>query len=361
MSETKIEWVHPPGFDAGETWNATLGCSKQSPGCKKCYAIRSVRRMSGNPNAKIAAANAGLVVMTGAGLNWTGKINLIEERLHIPLRKRRPTCWFVNSLSDLFHPEVPDDFIDRVFAVMALCPHHRFIILTKQAQRMFDYFAPGTFRDARIATQAKLTSTSVAPFKLPSSEVFDAGRVARGEPWEICKWPLPNIWLGVSAENQKYADERIPLLLKTPATKRIVSYEPALGLIDFDAVPVTAAPGFFGGALRWHHRGRCHEVDNIPYPVIDQVLIGGESGPDSSPFDIGWARSTRDQCKTAGTAFFMKQMGSHPVAGEHDIKQGGVFAGARHVEPKYDLCLNDKKGGRIEEWPSDLQIREYPT
>ncbi|HEU5023130.1 MAG TPA: DUF5131 family protein [Bryobacteraceae bacterium] len=272
MSFTPIEWTHPPGFE-GETWNPTLGCSKRSPGCKHCYAIRSVWRMAHHPNAKIAAANAGLVVLdSGGALNWSGRVNAIEERLEIPLRRHRPTCWFVNSLSDLFHPQVPAEFIFRVFDVMRACPWHRFIILTKHAGRMYEL--------------------------LVDSE------------------PIPGVCLGVSAENQKWWDVRVPFLRATPAWRRVVSCEPLLGHIGISGSDVE--------------------------PKIHQIIWGGESGAGARACELAWIRSGIEQCRRLRIAAFVKQFGSHPTI-------GGT--------PTF---LRSRKGGEPSEWPEDCRVREYP-
>lgn len=321
MSETPIEWAHPPGFK-GETWNPTLGCSKISPGCKKCYAIRSVRRMSGNPNAKIAAANAGLVVLTGAGLNWTGKINLIRERLNLPLKRKAPTCWFVNSLSDLFHEDIPDEFIDEVFAVMALCPQHRFMVLTKRAQRMFLYMTAGMSKmDARRRVQ----------------DVVDGyGHRAIADSL-IDGWPLPNVWLGISCENQNTATDRAEFLRATPAAVRFVSQEPQIEAIDW-------TPEMLAG--------------------IHQVIQGGESGPDSRPFHLQWAIDTKAACYRSGVAWYMKQAGANLIAHQCGVLYDVHFPGRpkmEHLEgDSYMVHLKNKKGGDLAELPPALRVREYP-
>lgn len=313
MSDTKIEWAHPPGYD-GETWNPTLGCSKISPGCKGCYAIRSVRRMSGNPNAKIAAANAGLVVMTGAGLNWTGKVNTLKDRLSIPLKKKRPTAYFVNSLSDLFHEEITDEFIDQVFAMMALCPQHRFLILTKRPARMLTYLSyerrPHVLRDAIYRWHA---SQACSGFRLSNSLKEHPLAVAQELSNRLNSplWPLRNVWLGVSVENQATADERIPLLLQAPAAKKFISYEPALGPIDF-WYPESLYPGGPKTCCDGRECGCMGKPIDPPLIYgIDQIIIGGESGPDARPMHPGWVTSTRDQCLAANVAFFFKQWGAY--------------------------------------------------
>ncbi len=321
MSHTPIEWTRPPGF-RGETWNPTLGCSKVSRGCKRCYAIRSVRRMSGNPNAKIAAANAGLVVLTGSGLNWTGKINLLPDRLTIPIKRKIPTCWFVNSLSDLFHEEIPDEFIDQVFAVMALCQWHQFKVLTKRDERMLDYFMAGmSHNDARRRIQDVLDSMGE---RACADSLID-------------NWPLPNVHLGVSVEDCKTAAERSVVLRKVPATVRFISQEPQVE------------------SIRWK-----------PEMVagIHQIIQGGESGPDSGPFNIQWALDTKSDCEAAGVPWFFKQAGANVVAPQCGLMADVHFPRSPRMErvgdDLYRVYLKDKKGGDLEELPSSLRVRSYP-
>ena len=213
MSVTsKISWCD-------STWSPLVGCSRVSSGCANCYAVKEVRRLSGNPHPKIAADFAGLVERHGNGqLDWTGEVRLLEDRLTLPLRWKKPRRIFVNSMSDLFHESVPNAWIDEIFAVMALCPQHTFQILTKRAERMQSYFA---INHAFLFDRIDEAST-----------VYDACHAnldAAG------RWPLPNVWLGVSVENQATADERIPWLLRTPAAVRFVSYEPALAAVDFSS------------------------------------------------------------------------------------------------------------------------------
>lgn len=321
MPETAIEWTHPPGFK-GETWNPTLGCSKISPGCKKCYAIRSVNRMAGNPNAKIAIANAGLVVMTGAGLNWTGKINLVRERLSIPLKRKAPTCYFVNSLSDLFHEDIPDNFIDEVFAVMALCPQHRFMILTKRAERKCGYFAKGiSHMESRRSVQ----------------DVLDSMGRHREADALIDRWPLPNVWLGVSCENQATAHERSAWLRKTPAAVRFISQEPQLSEIHW-------TPEVLSG--------------------IHMIIQGGESGPGSRPFHLRWALETKSDCERAGTAWYFKQAGANLVAHQCGLLAEVHFPGKPQMDylgnDIYSVHLKNKKGGDLNELPIAIRIRQFP-
>jgi protein gp37 len=215
-------------------------------------------------------------IMTASGSRWTGNVQLIESKLGEPLRKRKPVIIFVNSMSDTFHEKVPDETIDRIFAVMALCPQHRFLVLTKRAKRMREHFGRGQLR---VAEAAKVLSKATTPYTLPSEAVFDARRVARGEPWAIHAWPLPNLGLGVSAENRAHLD-RIEELRQTPAAMRFLSLEPLL-----------------------------EDLGTLDLAGIDQVIVGGESGLGARPMVPEWPRAIRDQCIAAGVPYFHKQNG----------------------------------------------------
>lgn len=233
---TKIEWTD-------ETWNPVTGCTKVSEGCDHCYAETIAHRFTGTkayPN----------------GFDVT----LRPERLDQPLRWKRPRKVFVNSMSDLFHKDVPDDYIARVFAAMALAPQHTFQVLTKRPGRMRSLLSSEQFESAVfLATEGRFEG--------------------------YFPWPLPNVWLGTSVENQKWADVRIPLLLDTPAAIRFLSCEPLLGPIDLFA---------------W----------NIDRGMrVDWVIVGGESGPHARPMHPDWARQLRDDCLTAGIPFHFKQWG----------------------------------------------------
>jgi len=199
---TKIEW-------ADRSWNCVRGCSIVSPGCRSCYAMKQAHRFSGP-----GRAYEGLTKLTErSGPQWTGKVVTVEDALLEPLSWRKPQRVFVNSMSDLFHEDVPDEFIDKVFAVMALAERHTFQILTKRPERMREWFD----ENGRDAVQHTVHYPQ-----------FDRWR----QSITLGQWPLPNVWLGVSAEDQQRADERIPLLLQTPASVRFVSCEPLLGPVD---------------------------------------------------------------------------------------------------------------------------------
>ncbi len=276
---SKIGWTRA-------TWNPTLGCSKISPGCKRCYAIHDVHRMAGNPNPKLKAANEGLTVIQGGEANWTGRVRLIPERLEIPLKTRKPTTYFVNSLSDLFHEELSDADIDRVFAVMALCPQHRFQVLTKRAARMRDWHLadlPLSSREEFVAAQAAHTGRVVWDARGSDRHAyFGCGRIgdiSNRRPWP--HWPLPNVWLGVSAESREYLS-RIDHLRQIPAAVRFLSLEPLL-----------------------------EDLGTLNLEGIHWVIVGGESGRGARPMHPDWVRSIQRQCETARVPFFFKQHGEY--------------------------------------------------
>lgn len=275
------------------TWNPIAGCSLVSPGCTNCYAMRRVApRLAANP---ATPHYAGTVKKTKAGYVWTGKIGIASDAvLFKPLRWKRPRMIFMNSTSDLFHPDVPDKVIDRIVAVMALSPQHIFQVLTKRPERMRAYM--------QALTLARLMAASVG---MPSR--FRA----------MSRFPLPNVWLGTSVEDQQRADERIPLLLDTPAAVRFISAEPLLGPIDLTTIKPAAGSQLFGFDRIDATRGTHHLSDHVyslpqiaPGPIrLDWVIVGGESGNGARPMHPDWARSLRDQCATAGVPFHFKQWG----------------------------------------------------
>lgn len=294
--QSPIEWT-----DA--TWNPTTGCTKVSQGCKHCYAERIFQRPY-------------------PGRAFTD-VRRHPERLGQPLRWRKPRRIFVNSMSDLFHEDVPFEFIAAVFGVMVACPQHTLQILTKRPARMAEFF---TFHDGDYSRNVAWWITA-ACLMLPHE--LTHGLRLRPSVDAVTGAALPNIWLGVSVENQETADERIPLLLQTPAAVRFLSCEPLLARINlsrwFDACPFSRrvdAPThswLFDGddpyivchfcrERRDAITGRVIGTRFTPAPGIDWVIAGGESGPRARPMHPDWARSLRDQCQSAGVPFFMKQM-----------------------------------------------------
>lgn len=300
MSETAIEWTQ-------RTWNPIVGCSLASPGCTNCYAMTMAYRLE-----RMGVAHyAGLTRKTKAGPVWTGKLAQAPEHvLTEPLRRRKPTTWFVNSMGDLFHEDVPDEWIDRVFAVMALSPQHTFQVLTKRAARMRAYVADPTTprRIYELACDMTIELQLGVVLIAPGAEESFA---PAGPRIYLERWPLANVWKGVSAEDQERANERVPKLLDTAAAVRFVSGEPLLGPIAFgdwlvrgdhglrEIDPLAAALVAMG------------EADGSTWvrPALDWIIVGGESGPKARPMHPDWARQIRDHCAAAGTAFFFKQWG----------------------------------------------------
>lgn len=270
--KTGIEW-------ADATWNPLVGCTKVSPGCDHCYAETLVNRFAGTSAA------------------FPTEFHIVNVRsdkfLTQPLRWKTPRLIFVNSLSDLFHQDVADEFVARVFAVMAKCPQHTFQVLTKRHARMRSLLSSPWMRD-QVAAVADL---------------------------DVMTWPLPNVWLGVSAETQQWADIRIPALLETPAAVRFVSAEPLLGPITLPAVE-----------------------------RLDWVIVGGESGPGARPMHADWARGLRDQCVGAGVPFLFKQWGEWaPTRVDDPLRPSAVFVNvAPPGEPPLTMCRVGKKAaGRL--------------
>ena len=300
---TKIEWT-----DA--TWQITTGCSVTSPGCKNCYAMRLAgTRLQHHPS------RAGLTRDTKTGPVWTGEVRFNKQWLDQPLRWRRPRRIFVSAHGDLFHEALSDADIDRVFAVMALCPQHTFQCLTKRSERMRAYVTE-LRRSERWLT-----------WKHPTfgHDIFDPFAAK----YEVM---FRRVWLGVSVEDQKRADERIPDLLATSAAVRFVSCEPLLGPVNLRRVDCDGdhemdtlrpstwrevwdadwSPDVTGEPLDESIEAFIDEggvyppTDNRP-PGLDWAIVGAESGPRSRPMSDDWVRSIRDQCTAAGVPFMFKQ------------------------------------------------------
>jgi protein gp37 len=229
---------------------------------------------------------------------FTGDVRTVPERLMEPLKRKKPTTYFVNSMSDLFHEAVPFDFIDRVFAVMALCPQHTFQVLTKRPERMAEY--TGDHKVAARIWDACLAMNDEIVRAVPRT--IDT----RNLDHQCVVWPLPNIWLGTSVENQKAAEERIPHLRRIPARVRGLSLEPLLGPVDLSRLLV-ATPCWHCGNVDGE-AGRCYCGVTIP-SEIHWVIAGGESGPQARPMHPDWARGIRDQAQAAGVPYFFKQWG----------------------------------------------------
>jgi len=275
MAKTNIEWTE-------ETWNPVTGCTPVSAGCEHCYARRMATRLAGR---------------CGYPKDEPFAITLHPDRLTQPLRWRKPRTVFVCSMGDLFHERVPSEFIDQVFAVMAACPQHTFQVLTKRPERMRDLLV-----HEDVLCDISRAASNMAQHELISEDRYDAiDEALRGDS---SIWPPPNVWLGVSVEDQQTADERIPLLLQCPAALRFVSCEPLLGPVRLQRQ--------LGFEYRHRHKdGSWFKPIPGSYPVrlLDWLIVGGETGPGARPMHPQWARSIRDQCQAAGVPFFFKQWG----------------------------------------------------
>lgn len=276
MQKTKIEWsqyTSNPLQYWDKAGNVVWGCVHTSPGCFKCYSEALAKRYG---------RGGKFDVKTMAGL--TPFVSQKEIHSILTYKPASGGMCFLGDMTDIFGEWVPFELIDQVFAAMALRPDVTFQILTKRAQRMLECMDALTLRAMRAATK-NFESKQSDPWD------FDDGIRFR-------KLPLDNVWLGVSVENQQYADERIPLLLETPAAKRFVSYEPALGPLDLHAIVARDGDGP-AKDLSWIGSGS----------GIDWVICGGESGPGARPMQPEWAQSVRDQCVAADVPFFFKQWG----------------------------------------------------
>lgn len=317
---THIEWTD-------DTWNPITGCSVVSPGCTNCYAMKLAgTRLRHHPS------RAGLTVDSKAGPVWNGKLRFNEQWLDQPMRRKRARMIFVCAHGDLFHENVPDEWIDRVFAVMALSPQHTFQVLTKRSARMRAYM---TGLDARTRTRKDAVEVT-------GMNMIMAGIVKTRQQ---TTWPLPNVWLGVSAEDQARADERIPDLLDTPAAVRFVSAEPLLGPIDLTNLDHT------GECRREKKHGISALWKTSLRHRLDWVIVGGESGNGARPMHPNWVRSLRDQCGSAGVPFFFKQWGNfRPLTdAEHGQACGATLIASadRHDREAYVMPTSKKRAGRL--------------
>ena len=297
-----------------ETWNPIVGCSAISPGCDNCYARSAAQspRLQQFPQYQKVK-------------DWDGTVSFAENQLLKPLGWRKGRKVFVCSMSDLFHVNVLDEWIDRIFAVMVLCPQHTFQVLTKRPQRMMKYIQEAEKR-IQLAAIALADSVNRGSFM-----------------WQ---YPLPNVWLGTSTENQETANQRIPYLIKTPAAVRFLSCEPLLESIDLSAhLPIEWSElaedwiESFPGAEAYEKK-------------LHWVIVGGESGTNARPCHLDWLRSIVSQCKSGKVAVFVKQLGSVAIDSNDYIVDVAVN--------NFKLKLKDRKGGDIDEFSDDLKVRDFP-
>lgn len=328
---THIEWTTPPGVVKGATWNFIGGCERHSPGCENCWAERDTARFAQNPSTP---RFKGLAVFRDDGeARWSREVRLFAYKLAEPLHWRAPRGVFVCSKADLFHKDVPNDFIAAVFGIMAACPQHTFFVLTKRAERLPEWFKwllrraeDGLSVFPHDPTEWRIRQMMVANLSKLGITTRNSGLI----------WPLPNVWLGATVEDRA-RKTRLEYLRQVPAAVRWVSLEPLLedlGAVDLDGI-------------HW-------------------AVIGGESSARARACDLGWIRSLRDQCRQQHVATFIKQLGARPVCGDRRMLRG-LHEERLHVvlddsgQEQHPLILRDRKGGSMEEWPEDLRVREFPV
>jgi len=308
---TKIEWVRNPDGTKGETWNVVTGCTKVSEGCRNCYAERMAKRLAGRYGYPEQPHQF--------------DVTLHADKMDLPLRWKKSRMVFVCSMSDLFHKDVPTEYIARAWAVMHSSSKHTFQVLTKRPRRMRKFLANCGEWEGWITHDGT-----------PPTSYGGTGIVVGDDD----NWPLRNVWLGTSVENQAAADERIPWLLQTPAAVRFVSCEPLLEAVNLSQPYVDYLEGWdveavhvCGGDERVCYQ-RCPEAQQYQTERLDWVICGGESGPGARPMKLDWARSLVQQCKSAGVPVFVKQMGT-------------VWPKNQYLQGKSLYAYGDTKGHEI--------------
>lgn len=287
MNKTRIPW-------AEWVWNPIAGCQKISPGCDNCYAARlASTRLAHQKDYAGLALNG----------EWSGKVRSLPHKLDEPLHHRKPATIFTCSMSDLFQKNIPFEFIDRVFAIMGLASWHTFIILTKRAERMRDYILS---RCEPLSANWQLNAILTNADSKSSTPKLNK--------------PLPNVWLGVTVESDRHYNRIDYLLLQTPATKRFISYEPALGPVnnidEYLNIRRIVCQQKYQEKAYISGDDLCVEPKQPrEFSRIDWVIVGGETGPGARECREEWVQAVYDQCQTAGVPFFFKSHGSKWTSG----------------------------------------------
>lgn len=319
---TNIEWTDV-------TWNPVIGCRHVAEGCRHCYAETMSKRLAAMGQTDYAS------ILDAKG-KFNGRAITRPEKLAEPLRWKKPRRVFVNSMSDLFHEDMPFEFIAAVFGVMAACPQHMFQVLTKRPERAREFFAWITAKaegDDSVANTPREFAVMQAWYHDgPENGLYLHGFNSTSKH-RHGDWPLKNVWLGVSVATQADADKNIPELLQCPAAVRFVSAEPLIGEVKFRTGNNWTAIMLGCGDVRG--------------PTLNWVIVGGESGPGARQFKWEWAQSLRDQCEAASVPMFFKQVGSNATLwNEFEKRDGPIFT-------------NDRKGGDPAGWPEPMP-REFP-
>lgn len=308
---SKIEWTE-------HTWNPMVGCSKCSRGCKNCYAIDEAWIRKHHPNPKIKQKFDGVVHKTEGGvLNWTGNIHFAPDALQIPLRRKKATLYFVNSMSDTFHPNMPVEYIDEIHAVMALCRQHTFQLLTKHPDEMAAYY--------RGNWQQRVIQKLHEVYRDESKKLFDMCGDAEAR-LQVNDY-LQNIWHGTTVEDQLCANERIPHLMQVPTACRWLSCEPLVSSIKiYDLV-----------------------VDmRTNTPMVDWIVVGGEQAVEAQPMHPAWVMEIRNLCERTGIPFFFKQWGDWvPIEhwGDSAVRTKRYVWEDGSVEE--DMYVKNGRGGQV--------------
>ena len=292
MGKSKIEWTEA-------TWNPLSGCTKISDGCKNCYAEKMANRLK---------------AMGAKGYENGFAVTLHPDRLDEPLKRKKPTMYFVCSMGDLFHDDVPFEFIRKVWIIMIEARQHTFQVLTKRPDRMAEFLK------------------THAPVRAMTGETYGKDFLPK------------NIWIGVTAENQEQADRRIPILLDTPAAVRFVSIEPMLGEINLQKL----------------HRKMVNSA--LAYPCAEQylfdldwVIVGGETGANARPMHPDWVRSIKEQCEESKVPFFFKQWGEYKT-----LPQGKSVTGYKShfwQDGRQAVRVGKKQAGHLLD---GVEYREMP-
>lgn len=348
MNPTPISWTDyssNPLKYRDPDGNVVHACVHKSGGCSKCYAEALAGRW-GRKGLPFTAENM---------KRLTPFMDEKEIRAILTCKAASGKRCFPFDMTDLAGEWVPAALIDQAFAFMALRPDIEFQILTKRIERLLEYVrSPGVASDVANVAKAQFAAAFKPSHPLPTGiRVYPMGPIVDGQPefghrW-FTPWPLPNVLIGVSVEDQSTANERIPVLLQVPAAKRFVSYEPALGPVDFSR--------FFGPQRFFPAQGPEHPHGQVELGLDRNgwIIIGGESGHNARPFDIAWARSTVKQCKDANVRCFVKQMGSNPY--EQAVGTGAL----RLQDDRYYWNLKSSHGTDMAEWPESLRVQEFPA